>query len=1156
MNEVDDLQSFITDCEWKTRKILRESNKRMKDNAKSFAAKERVEKLKHNKPNPKTKTFSSPLAKSKSINLSSSVQKSRPSITKKTITPVKDWKGRDKIIHDACETIKSLPVDKDKQSLKATIRKENLETEGRPVHSSLSASPFQVAKGTPSGTAPRKAMQHRAKVSAKLNADNDNPGSGEPEMITRRTIERDFYIMSKKHNSTRSKRRQKSAKQSESTPELKSSVLRKKYRCGERVMKAKKRRAERAHKKLKRLKMPKDEIDEAWEAGFGEATGSDSFSSSGEDDDGEEEYIHAMQDLLERHVEDENIRSLKRSNKMLTSTIFKPNVKEFWAHLQHNNGDDTTESGQVPSVPLHIATKVFRDSSLRVKVPNGGSDLPLVQARGPISRYVSPYKKHDDKLDAPLSMRITGCSPYTNTICPGHASIGERGVWRLADPISEEKTESMFPIWPSLTNLKFPEALDKSQASAYFHYKSLGPQKGNCVSVLSSLAFESPVLAPYCFAINKGYVSPPFAEHESLSGTVPYVNLPCTSLMKNAVQSRLDSLLPLPILVLDPGASEEDWENAPRDADGQVYHYREDNELDDDGFRVKTFASKVEYDDTIATMIYGISEKAASPNQPTTTPFLTHKSIEACTQDLIRERTAVDYHYIAESDGKGTLNEPYLFTTHMSAYSSVFVSRKSISSYREQERFLHATKEAERKRLELALKMKAAEELVEQRLKERIARIEKAVVSQEDSASVNEASVAIELPPSAKDTDSSLTPIERIPCDVELLRPPTDVEDIAESGELDQLANLLLKNTNFLKAMARKLSIPEEQVVQIESSTDNMRLPQTNNSSTTGSIDDENGESPLELSSKISLHKPLLDSLSSNVTLEVNNMPKLKLNCKRYRDLDHVSCRGDGWKRLPRSETIIGDFSLTKRNVEKGIGGPKFKKIEDNRNFIAVNNVQEALPYKPDPQQFAVEPKSIFISDLTTERLRLGKEYRQQKKAKESMLSMSQQLALDEILQIPVSKTASEKHEAPGENEADNDANVDQNNDDDNQVLEEEKVTPPIDHISRAILAVKNHNLPDLEHVLDAEGISVETRDPHGNTLFILACQQGSKKLAKFLLRRGANRNAQNNGGNTALHYLYEYKHISLAEYLIRKGADDSIKNGEGLTPYEGVTLT
>ena len=96
-------------------------------------------------------------------------------------------------------------------------------------------------------------------------------------------------------------------------------------------------------------------------------------------------------------------------------------------------------------------------------------------------------------------------------------------------------------------------------------------------------------------------------------------------------------------------------------------------------------------------------------------------------------------------------------------------------------------------------------------------------------------------------------------------------------------------------------------------------------------------------------------------------------------------------------------------------------------------------------------------------------------------------------------------------------------------------------------------DLSDLEQLLDTDGVSVETRDQHGNSLFILACQQGSKKLAKFLLKRGADMNSQNNGGNTALHYLHEYKHLSLAEYLLRKGANDSIKNVLLRTCYEGL---
>ena len=156
------------------------------------------------------------------------------------------------------------------------------------------------------------------------------------------------------------------------------------------------------------------------------------------------------------------------------------------------------------------------------------------------------------------------------------------------------------------------------------------------------------------------------------------------------------------------------------------------------------------------------------------------------------------------------------------------------------------------------------------------------------------------------------------------------------------------------------------------------------------------------------------------------------------------------------------------------------------------------------------------------------------------MLTVAQRQSLDEILQIPVSALS------------DNEANTNLHNvkmtsnggDDDGC---------PLDHVARAILAVKNDNLEELEHVLNYDGISVDTRDQHGNTLFILACQQGNKKLAKVLLRRGADMNARNNGGNSSLHYLYEYKHISLAEYLVRKGANDGMKNGLGRTCYEGL---
>jgi ankyrin repeat protein len=51
-------------------------------------------------------------------------------------------------------------------------------------------------------------------------------------------------------------------------------------------------------------------------------------------------------------------------------------------------------------------------------------------------------------------------------------------------------------------------------------------------------------------------------------------------------------------------------------------------------------------------------------------------------------------------------------------------------------------------------------------------------------------------------------------------------------------------------------------------------------------------------------------------------------------------------------------------------------------------------------------------------------------------------------------------------------------------------------------MAAKTLNLAELEDALEKD-ISPDTTDQYGNTLFILACQQGSKRLIKFLMRRG-----------------------------------------------------
>lgn len=59
---------------------------------------------------------------------------------------------------------------------------------------------------------------------------------------------------------------------------------------------------------------------------------------------------------------------------------------------------------------------------------------------------------------------------------------------------------------------------------------------------------------------------------------------------------------------------------------------------------------------------------------------------------------------------------------------------------------------------------------------------------------------------------------------------------------------------------------------------------------------------------------------------------------------------------------------------------------------------------------------------------------------------------------------------------------------------------------------------------LFSKGLPVDVRDAYGNTVLITACQNGNKRVAKAVLRRGANINARNHKGNTPLHYCYHCK--------------------------------
>ena len=82
----------------------------------------------------------------------------------------------------------------------------------------------------------------------------------------------------------------------------------------------------------------------------------------------------------------------------------------------------------------------------------------------------------------------------------------------------------------------------------------------------------------------------------------------------------------------------------------------------------------------------------------------------------------------------------------------------------------------------------------------------------------------------------------------------------------------------------------------------------------------------------------------------------------------------------------------------------------------------------------------------------------------------------------------------------------------------------------------------------------INKTDEHGNTMLILACQNGNMKVAKYLMAKGSNPNHQNLLGQSPAHFCIAYQFFDLSHWLFENGALDTIENKYGLTPYDGLS--
>ncbi len=95
----------------------------------------------------------------------------------------------------------------------------------------------------------------------------------------------------------------------------------------------------------------------------------------------------------------------------------------------------------------------------------------------------------------------------------------------------------------------------------------------------------------------------------------------------------------------------------------------------------------------------------------------------------------------------------------------------------------------------------------------------------------------------------------------------------------------------------------------------------------------------------------------------------------------------------------------------------------------------------------------------------------------------------------------------------------------------------------------------DLEKVTTAldKGADVNARDKSGWTALILAAYYGYFRVVEFLVSKGADVNAQNNDGDTALNWAAHYAEFSVVKFLVGKNANVNIRNKYGATALSFV---
>lgn len=125
--------------------------------------------------------------------------------------------------------------------------------------------------------------------------------------------------------------------------------------------------------------------------------------------------------------------------------------------------------------------------------------------------------------------------------------------------------------------------------------------------------------------------------------------------------------------------------------------------------------------------------------------------------------------------------------------------------------------------------------------------------------------------------------------------------------------------------------------------------------------------------------------------------------------------------------------------------------------------------------------------------------------------------------------------------------------DEDGNIIEDDEFANFERNDTVAFSFVRHNRFDAVEALIQQNPDILKSRDPAGNTLLHVACQNDNRRVAKLLVKNGLSVDVQNNGGNTPLHFCAHYGFMALGDFLVQMGADESLTNKQGMLPAQGL---